>query len=147
MKNLKEKCISIIIASLTILTISGTIMAGTFTNSYSFKFHNHNPIIGNSGANTDFNSITGVWGDLRTLQVKVCIKMSDGTYTTYNTNSIPNTTNMTNIGLTVGRTSDSWSAVNSKHDVYLTDGSGYTSHSWIYTLIDSDFSGTTNFPM
>ena len=140
MRNNHKKWLTIIVAALTILTISGSVFASSFTESYSFKFHNHNPAIGNSGANTDLNNVEGLYCT-RTYTVKVDIEQSNGTYKS-NSKSI-STTNMTDIGLTVGKTSDSWSAVPSKHKVTVNDGE-LVGTAWVDYLLDQDYSGSSS---
>jgi hypothetical protein len=132
MKNLKNKCLSVLIAVLTISAISGAIMAGTYTDSFKFTFYNVDNLIGNSGASSSIKEIEGEPGVLRSLTVYVRIQNNDYSYPANYKIEQLNTAGM-NPPLTkstivyVGQTSDSWSARTSQHKANMSDGiSGMT---------------------
>jgi|GEM_PF-3241923 len=119
MKSVWKKSLSVLIAAVTVVTISGVVMAGTVTNSYSFNFHNVDNFIGLTGADTTITSIDGLNDIYRTMTVQVKIQNKSNAYSDWKSNTVTQISRTADVK--VGKTSDSYGSRLSYHKASLND--------------------------
>lgn len=141
-----KRAILTVLTSLTIIIVlSGSAIAGTVTNSMSFRFHNINNFIGNTGADSAVVCVSGLRNVSRTFSSSVTIQDANYNYAGYTTCAPTITTDRSRLNQDlsyVGVHSSSDDNRKSKHKVYMSDGVAGITCSAVGELCNSTYSAT-----